>query len=159
MLRRSLVPVSIFAFAVMALPAPVSAKARFLGMTELVETADVIAVVEVTETREVEQVGEHWTYRQEADVTRVKMIKGRLPAFFRIHAQKDFICARASYEPGRYLVFLRAEKDLYTPVNHHLGALQIDEDQVSWYADREKVWDRTSQPLDHVVEEISTLLD
>ena len=89
---------------------------------ELIETAEIIAVVEVTKTNDASAKGTHWTYRQAAEVLTVRTLKGQLPMRFIIHARKNFICACATYEANaRYLVFLHREGKLVTTVNHQLG--------------------------------------
>ncbi len=115
---------------------PVFATARYMPKGELIQTAEIIAVVEINETSNVSVKGQHWTYRQAADAVTLQTIKGELPMRFVIHAKKSFICAWATYEAkARYVVFLQREGELYSTVNHQLGQFKVAEDKINWFLD------------------------
>jgi hypothetical protein len=145
------------AFLVIAAGNTVLAKARFMPKGELIETAEIIAVVAVTKTNEASVKGEHWTYRQAADALTVQTLKGELPMHFVIHAKKDFICACATYESNaRYLVFLRREGKLFTTVNHQLGQFKVTEKKVKWYVD-DRSLGLSDQSLNDVMKNIEAV--
>ncbi len=142
-----------------AAPGDVLAKAGYMSKGGLIQSATIIAVVEVTEVDDATAKGKHWTYRQAAHALTVRTLKGELPMHFTIHAKKDFICARASYESKtRYLVFLRQEGELYTTVNHHLGQFKATDGKIMWFSD-----DRSlalgEQRFDEVIEEVDSELN
>ena len=112
-------------------PQTARADAAYMRLPELVERAETIAVVQTAWVEDTEAEGEHWTYRQRARVGRELLIKGHMQRLDRILAEKDFVCARASYQPmTRYLVFLaRDEKtgELVT-LNHGAGNIMVDDE-------------------------------
>lgn len=141
---------------VLAASNPVFAKARFMPKGELIETAEIIAVVEVTKVNDASAKGQHWTYRQAADALTLQTLKGRLPMHFVIHAKKDFICACATYETKtRYLVFLRREGNLFTTVNHQLGQFKVTDAKIKWYLDNQSL-SVGEQSVDDVIREVTT---
>lgn len=146
---------SLLALACLVLtPAPAFARARFMPRAELIAESPLIALVEVTSVAAVTTKGRHWTYGQAAQVTLERGIRGDLPATFVIHAEKNFICARASYAPGRYLVFLRREGPLYTTVNHHLGCYPVLKDRLRFLREGE-TYPSQDQALDKVLKVVS----
>jgi hypothetical protein len=132
-------------------------KAAFYTKQRLIETAEIIAIVDISVVSETATQGESWTYGQAASASTVKILKGKVADKFTIHAEKNFICARASYESGRrYLVFLRREGKLYTTINHHLGQFEIADESAKWFAGT-RTLSINDQPLDKVLQEIRQL--
>ncbi len=135
-------------------PQTARADAAYMRLPELVEHAEVIAVVQTAWVEETDVKGDHWTYRQRARVVRELLIKGHMRRVDRILAEKDFECARASYQPAtRYLVFLaRDEKtgELVT-LNHGAGNILVDDEgALEWsYGD-----ERGHRSLEDVVAEL-----
>lgn len=129
------------------------AKARFMGLKELVTSSDVVAVISVTETASLGQMGSeglpkkgHWTYTQKNTFRFVDVLKTSGWINFdqeqhqMLWAGKTFICARASYAPGKYVAFLKSVgTNEWITVNHHLGGLRIGGDgnvpTFNWYLD------------------------
>jgi len=132
-------------------------KAAYFGKGQLVEFAEIIAIVDVSSVSETETTGKCWTYRQAASASTVKVLKGKLPDTFIIHAEKDFICARATYEANtRYMVFLQREARLYATVNHHLGQFKIIDDKLNWFSSEQNL-SRNEQGLDVIIKDIDRL--
>jgi hypothetical protein len=121
-------------------------KARFMGLEELVAVCDFIGVIEIIRT---EKVGEkfqddlprkgHWKYSQKNSFNILYSIKTSAatktdPAALQVlWAEKTFICASASYKPGRYLVFLKSvDLNEWITINHQLGALLIENNIVDF---------------------------
>lgn len=129
------------------------AKARFMGLKELAATSDIVAVISVTETTSLGPMGSeglpkkgHWTYTQNNTFRFVEVLKTSDWIHFdqeqdqMLWAEKTFICARASYAPGKYVAFLKSVgTNEWITVNHHLGGLRIDDDgnvpAFNWYLD------------------------
>jgi hypothetical protein len=124
-----------------------AAKARFIGLDELVAISDVIAIIEVNKS---EKLGEpfedhipqkgYYQYAQKNTFQFLEFIKvheDATPDKEQMHtlwANKNFKCARAIYEKGKYLVFLEniTSKEWIT-LNHNDGALRIDDaNRVNW---------------------------
>ncbi|MBL4850443.1 MAG: hypothetical protein JKY65_33415 [Planctomycetes bacterium] len=135
-------------------PAQALAKARFMAQEELLAKAPLIALVEVTSVAAVDTKGKFWTYRQQAQATLVQSVRGEVPARFSIHAQKSFICARASYTPGRYLVFLQREGALYTTLNHQFGQFAVKEGRLEFFQEGASL-ERKEEALSTVLKTIS----
>ncbi len=150
-----------FALLACVVPAsPALGEARFMKRDELVRTADIIAVIHVATTEPAGRRVGHRLYRQRAVCLAESVIKGQLPKEFDIHARKNFICAKANYEPdARYLVFLKAVDGTYVTINHHRGQYLVtgEEDTVEWFSSPRSPF-RTSQSLAGVTEEIEGLL-
>ena len=72
----------------------------------MIETAEVIAVVEITSVETVSVKGEYWTYRQKATGKTEKVLKGKVSSNFSMFGEEDFICARCRFGVGRYWCFL-----------------------------------------------------
>lgn len=116
------------------------AKARFMGLEELVAVSDVIAVIEVIKS---EKMGEQfdkglpkkgfWNYAQRNKFKFIEFIKVQKGAVLDtkkpqiLWAKKSFVCASASYAKGRYLVFLEnVGENEWITLNDHLGGLAVD---------------------------------
>ena len=131
-----LVKYSVLVLILLAAPT-VQAKAAFMRAGALLERTQTIAIVDVSRVTKVEAKGTHWTYGQKAEVAVVEVLRGTLPDAFSLFAEKSFICARASYAEGRYLVFLKRDGDFWVTTNHHLGQFRIRGEQVQWFSDAE----------------------
>jgi hypothetical protein len=145
--------------AVVVTPGAVFGKPAYLLQDELIRAAEIIAMVDISAVSETETQGQHWTYRQTASARPLRILKGKLPQEFAIHAEKDFICARASYQAGaRYLVFLRQEGALYTTINHQMGQFKITDDKLKWFSSNSSL-SLEEQPLAAVLGEIHQSLE
>ncbi|MEE9554831.1 MAG: hypothetical protein V3W18_11080 [candidate division Zixibacteria bacterium] len=120
-----------------------------MDLEELVAVSDFIGVVEVDSS---EMLGEifnpnlpkrgYWEYAQKNRFHVIEIIKSatfidvELDRIDTLWAEKSFICAAASYSPGKYLVFLEAvAKNEWITINHQLGGIEIENDSVEfgWY--------------------------
>ncbi len=132
-------------------------KARFMGLEETVAVSDLIAIIEVTHTETVGQPFSeklpkkgYWNYSQKNTFLIKEIIKDSpivLPKIEEGHilwAEKSFICAHATYKPGKYITFLEhIEANEWITLNHQFGALPIDSDNnvpaFDWYlSEKEK---------------------
>lgn len=133
------------------------AKAYFAPKKEMIARAQAIAVVTIDAVETVEVEGKHWTYLQRATARVEQLIKGTLPETVELHGEETFICARCTFAPGRYLVFLDRDGNLWVGSNWHLSARPIAGENVEWYAD-----DRGSatkaMPLASVLAEVRSLV-
>lgn len=142
------------AFAV-ALPLLAYAKAAFLGKTEMIKHAEIIAVVTITKVEPAKERRNGWTYREAATAKVEQVLKGRLAQKVVLHGGEDFICAQVRYQPGRNLMFLRHDDDLIVGVNWHLGVRPIAGDEVEWFVNDSSLELKKSR-LDTVLREIET---
>jgi hypothetical protein len=129
------------------------AKAAFAGEEEMIQVADVIAIVNITKVEETRTKGEYWTFSEVAHATVEQTLKGTLPQNVKLSGGEDFICAQVHFAPGRQLVFLRREGELLTGCNWHLGVRPIKETQVEWYV-AGQCMELSWQPLAGVLERI-----
>ena len=110
----------------------------------MIETAEVIAVVEITGLEKVSVKGKRWTYWQKASAKVEKVLKGKLSGSAFLYGDEDFICARCHFETGRYLVFLDRDDAMLTGNNWHLSVRKIIGDagdakeKVEWFEDNKK---------------------
>jgi len=129
----------------------VDAKARFMSIEKLVATSDIIAVIEVIKTEQLGKMFDQnlpkkgfWKYGQKNIFRFEKMIKNNGFIAFNtkkpqmLYAQKSFICAKASYKPGKYLVFFESVGlNEWITINHQFGGLRIDSNSnvlsFGWY--------------------------
>lgn len=124
-------------------------KARFMGLEELVAVSDFIGIIEVKTSIKIGQKFEKdlpqkgfWKYSQKNTFEILSIIKKSKGTEFNymvpqvLWAQKSFICARAVYKPGKYLVFLESiDSNEWITINHHQGALAIENNRIEfgWY--------------------------
>ena len=123
-----------FILSALALAGAAWARPYYAPKSVMIAQSEVIAVVDVQRVRPANVRGEEWTYAQAADAAVVQVIKGRLPPRVRLYAQEDFICTRIDYRPGRYLVFLRRDGDLWRGSNWYLSARPVENGSLEWYA-------------------------
>lgn len=145
---------------VLSLAAVCQARAAFKGKVQMIETAEVIAVVEITGVEKVSVKGKYWTYGQKASAKVENVLKGKLPDNVSLYGDEDFICARCHFEVGRYLVFLDRDGELLTGNNWHLSIRKItgdSEEKVEWFDDK-KIFEKTEALLSDVLNEITRVL-
>ena len=124
----------------------------------MIETAEAIAVVEITGVEKASVKGKTWTYGQKASAKVEKVLKGKLSGSEFLYGDEDFICARCHFETGRYLVFLDRDGALWTGNNWHLSACKITGDskeKVEWF-DEDLAMKEV--PLSEVQSEIAAVL-
>ncbi len=148
--------------AILCISKPAFSEARFMDLEELAAISDFIGVIDIESTEQIGQVFDedlprrgYWTYSQKNSfiinsiIKESEWIKIDTKRSNILWAEKSFICASASYRPGRYLVFLESVgPEEWITLNHQLGALGIENDSVEfgWYTTRNK--DRFNMPLD-----------
>ena len=141
----------------MALTATAHAKAYFAPKAEMIDRAEAIAIAQISGVTDVEEDGDHWTYRQKAEARVEQVLKGKLPLDITLHGNETFICAQMRLAPGRYLIFLRHDRKLWVGANWHLSLRPITDRTVEWYAD-DKGIELKPVPLSEVLQEIQKLL-
>lgn len=128
-------------------------KARFKSEKEMIETADVIAVVKVTSAEKVNVQGKHWTYAQKASASVESTVKGSVKDSLALYGDENFICAQCHFETGRYIVFLDYDGELLTGNNWQFSTVKINDDNtVRWN-------DQARKPLAEVLESIRKAQD
>jgi hypothetical protein len=145
---------------VLMLSGHVHAKAAYKNKTQMIETADVIAIVEITAIEKTTTKGGHWTYGQKATANVEKTLKGKVPKGIALYGEQDFICARCRFALGRYLVFLDRDGELFTGNNWQLSIRQISGDavqKVEWLDDKH-LFETKESHLSDVVKEIESVL-
>ena len=157
----SLVAALLFA---LILSAQAKAKAAYSGKLGMVNDSTMIAVVEITGVEPVNVKGTYWTYRQRALARVEAVVKGDAPKDGRLtlHGDEDFICAQCRFSPGRYLVFVRHDGDLWVGSNWHLSVRPIrvgtkGAQLVDWFIDKVSLTTK-AQPLDDVIADVKSLI-
>ena len=147
---QSLLPVGL----VLLLSVSAHAIAAYKTKMQMIDTAEVIAVVTITGTTKVSVKGRIWTYRQRALARVENILKGNLPSRVSLFGDEDFPCARSHFAPGRYLVFLRHDTNLWTGNNWALSALKITKGNVEWFANNESSFRKKDARLADVLKGI-----
>ena len=142
---------------VLLLATTAHAKAAFKGKAQMIETAQAIAVVEITHTETVSVKGQHWTYQQEASARVERVLKGTLADEVALYGDETFICAHCHFEVGRYLVFLDHDGELLTGNNWHLSVRKITQNTVAWFANDRDI-EQKSAALSDVLQAIEWAL-
>ena len=137
-----------------ALLADASAKAYYQTRDEMIDRAEVIAVVTITNIQDADAKGKTWTYRTAGDARAIRVLKGKLPAEFTLHGEETFICAQCPVTEGHFLAFLKKDGDLWTGSNWHLSLRPITGTDVEWYAESEDRYEMRPTALGSVVEHI-----
>jgi len=133
------------------------AKAAYADEEQMIERAEVIAIVNVTRVEKATTKGTHWTYSEIAHATVEQTLKGTPPQTVKLYGGEDFICAQVHFPVGRYLVFLRRDGEVLVGCNWHLSVRPIKDKQAEWYVAGEHMalsW----QPLDAVLARIKNSL-
>ena len=137
---------------------PCFAKARYAQKKDMIKEAECIAVVNITKVEEENKKEKSWTYRQKASATIEQCLKGDVKGSIAIYGMEDFICAQCRYEKGRFILFLRKDGSLWVGSNWHLGIRPIKEKHVQWFKDDRAFFEMKDTPLDHVIDEIKTVV-
>ncbi len=120
--------------------------ARFMGLEEVVAVSDFIGIIDVESTEQIGQIFDedlprrgYWEYSQKNTFHVKEIIKSsdfvdiEMNRIDTLWAEKSFICAGASYRPGRYLVFLESVgQNEWITNNHQLGGIRIENDNVEF---------------------------
>ena len=133
------------------------ADAAYQSPEHMVATSQAIALVQIEGVETVAVKGQHWTYRQRASARVERTLKGALPVELALYGAENFICAQCRFAPGRALVFLKRDGNLWTGNNWHLGARPIENDQIQWFD--QNSFALKSQPLASVLKQLQTMLE
>ena len=138
---------------------PCLAKARYAAdKTSMIQEAESIAIVNITNVEKANKKEKSWTYRQKATATVEQCLKGDAKGDITIYGLEDFICAQCRYETGRFILFLRKDGSLWVGSNWHLGIRPIKEKTVQWFKDGKTLFEMKYIPLDKVVDQINTVV-
>ncbi len=143
-------------------------KAYFYTRSELIQKAQVIAIINVEEPAEspssvqghdpFEPVKRNWSYGQQAKVRVEQILKGDAPKEFVLYGKETFICAQCSLSKGRFLAFLSKDGDLWIGANWQISLRPIRDGEVEWYVSDEQRFPMNFQKLDEVVAAIRVAL-
>ena len=154
----SFISIFIICIGLLAIMPEAIAKAYYATEEEMIERSEAIAIVDITNVENKMTRSKPFNYRQIADANVLQVFKGSLPQNLKLHGMEDFICAQVNFSPGRYLVFLNRDGDLWAGSNWYLSARPIKDNLVEWYNPsgeyRELLW----QPLDKVVERVQKFI-
>ncbi|RYG66311.1 hypothetical protein EON80_15675 [bacterium] len=112
----------------------------------MISQAEAIAVVKVESVAATSAKGESLEYRQKASTKVEQKLKGDLPANFDLWGAQSFSCAGYVLEPGRYLVFLEHDKELWAGNNFQFSIRKIEGENVAWFSDK-SLFESKPQPL------------
>ncbi len=102
------------------------ARAAFQSSEVMIANSDVIALVQIERVEAAQIKGTHWTYGQKVTARVERTLKGELPSSIALLGDENFICARCHFETGRFLVFLKREKEGFSGTNWQLSARKIE---------------------------------
>jgi hypothetical protein len=128
-------------------------KAAYRSYPEMIETSEIVAVIDVIEIVPTQTKGSHRNYRQKITAKSLQVLKGQLDQLTTIYGLEDFICAQCHFEKGRQLVFLRRDNDLLAGSNWYLSIRPIIDDKVEWFKDSSSI-DLIPMSLDTVLEQV-----
>lgn len=138
---------------------PVLASAYHATRSEMIQRAQLIAVVDIEPPVACRVQGKHWNYSQQAEARLVQSIKGGAPEKLTLYGGEDFECAQVNLKAGRFLVFLVAQGDGYSGCNWNASCLSIDaSNRVAWMSQSGRREIDCKQPLDQVTERIRKTL-
>ena len=132
-------------------------KAYFAPKDEMIEKADVIAIVDITEVYKTNVKGKYWTYSQMATANVEEVLRGDIPKEISIYGMEDFICAQCRYKVGKFLVFLKYDNNLLVGSNWHFSIRPIKNNTVEWYKEgSDNMVDLEYSPLSEALKEIKS---
>lgn len=114
----------------MYLMAPVWARIAPINMEDLIQRSDFIAVVDVTDVKEPTE------HEQIAGFESIRILKGSLRNGHKLYRGHRPICARPSYKPGRYLLFLREEDDRLVAAYHAYSIIEVKDNTLDWFEEK-----------------------
>ncbi|MEO8205848.1 MAG: hypothetical protein ABI615_06675 [Chthoniobacterales bacterium] len=124
----------------------------------MIERADAIAIITISEVKEVDIKGKMFTYRQAGNAKVDKVLKGELPKDFILYGAETFICARCIITNGRFLAFLKKDDALWTGANWQLSLRPIKDDEVEWYTAEDNRFEMKPLSLQKVISEIKSIM-
>ena len=114
------------------------AKAYYAPEDEMIERAEVIAIVDISRVEKAETKSQPFDYGEIAHATVQQTLKGKLPKEINLYGGESFICAQVHFKPGRFLVFLRHAGEFLVGCNWHLSVRPIKDTEVEWYIPGER---------------------
>jgi hypothetical protein len=144
---------------------PAGAKAYFQDEAEMVEKAEVIAIVDLEEPQKgggeddpfgTVGVGKY-AYRLKAAAKTISVLKGKLPEAFEFHGGESFICAQCIPSKGRFLVFLQKDEEKWVGANWQFSLRPIAKGKIEWYSGKEKI-DQAPQDEVKVIARVKELI-
>lgn len=156
---RSILSCVLLAF----LPLAAQGRPYYMSKTEMIEGADIIAVVEVSSVDPpelaVQEGASQMIFKQAATATVEQTLKGTLPTAITFYS---FLSGapQTDFPSGRYLVFLNRDAESLLATNWHLAVRPINRGEVEWYANNKKPFDGGLKPakLSAVLKEIRLIL-
>lgn len=133
------------------------ARAAFQSSEVMIANSDAIALVQIERVATAQIKGTHWTYGQKATARVERTLKGELPSSVALLGDENFICARCHFETGRFLVFLKREKEGFAGTNYQLSARKIEDAQVNWGA--KGAFETKMVPLGEAISSVQATLD
>lgn len=110
---------------------PAESKAYYPSRHEMIQKAQLIAVVDIGPvTENAGYQGSHWQYSEKAQAKVLKVIKGKVESAITVCAGENFICARNHFKTGKHLVSLNKDKDVWSGAAWDLSFLPIKDDSV-----------------------------
>lgn len=113
---------------------PAYGKAYFAARKEMVDRADIIALVDLGAVEKCLEKGQYFEYQEKACAKVEKLYKGKLPNSITIYGAETFRCAQMRLVPGRAIVFLKKDTPQYHGSNWHLSLNHISGDKINWPA-------------------------
>lgn len=114
------------------------AKAYYAPEDEMIERAEVIAIVDISRVEKAKTKSQPFDYGEIAHATVQQTLKGKLPKEINLYGGESFICAQVHFTPGRFLVFLRHAGEFLVGCNWHLSVRPIKDTEVEWYIPAER---------------------
>ena len=133
------------------------ARAAFQSSEVMIANSDAIALVQIERVEKVATKGTHWTYGQKATARVERTLKGELPSSIALLGDENFSCARCHFETGRFLVFLKREKEGFAGTNYQLSARKIENAQVNWGA--KGAFETKMVPLGEAISNVQATLE
>jgi hypothetical protein len=112
---------------------PAGAAMPFMSDTELIDSAEDIAVINITQVERVSAKGSHYSYEQKATALVEKVIKGNLPSKVFVYGRRMCKPPTPSYQPGRCLVFLQKDNNLLVCADSMSAVITIRGGKLAWY--------------------------
>ena len=124
--------------ALMIVSIPAVARYKPMTLPELKANSNVIAVVEVTQTKQVGKTVHHREYSQQCTLRPIEVLKGRLNEGDSVLRGANFACDPGTFASGeRYLLFLKRSADgVYVSTNHYNGIFPVQGEELEFHASK-----------------------
>lgn len=150
---------SILASGVVAcLQLPAAAKAYHPTIKEVIQTAEVIALVNVENCASKVTTSSPFDYREESAATVKTLLKGIAPKKITILGAEVFKCANCHFPAGESLVFLRKSGNAYVGVGWNNASLPIVNGKVAWFQNLDERRSDIQSDLKTVMSQIKSVM-